>query len=127
MFPIKTPSTHFTRLGILGLLFLAVQLHAAGLPGMPDYYPDQFDYVGQVQRMDLANRHVVISDQLVIVPDDTPIFSQQSESELLSRLYPGTRVGYSASFDARGRLYMRAAWVIPQTLRVPGKSDEEER
>ena len=126
MLTTKTLSTRFTRLGTLGLLILAVQLNAAGLAGMPDYYPDQFDYVGHVEKMDLIKRQVIINDLLINIPKDTPIYSQQSQSELFSRLYPGTRVGFSASFTAQGLLYMKAAWVIPQTLRVPGKSDEEE-
>ncbi len=127
MLPIKTPSNRFFQLSTFGLLILSMQLFAAGLPGMPNYYPDQFDYVGHVQRLDLANRQIVIDDLLVNVPEDTPIYSQQSQTELLSQLYPGIRVGFSASYNSRGTLFMKAAWIIPRTLRVPGKSDEEER
>jgi len=99
---------------------------AAGLQGMPDYYPDRFDFAGHIQSVDVAERKLVVDDQTVFVPRGVPIASRQSQKELFSTFRPGMRIGFNARYDRRGRLYMNAAWVIPDRLRLPGKDDEQE-
>ena len=122
----RNPGWLIGWLSVACLLLGTNTLVAAGLQGMPSYYPDRFDFSGHIQSVDPAQRELVVDDQTVLVPRGVPIASQQSRKELFSVFREGMRIGFNGGYDRSGRLYMDAAWVIPDRLRLPAKDDEQE-
>ncbi len=118
----KPATLTINYLYVAGLLFCSLTAAAMDFDDLPAYYPEHFNYVGHVDRLDIARRVVVIEDQLIHVPHGTAIFSRHSQNELISSLTPGTRIGYSIQGGGRNAVLLNAAWIIPESLRIPDET-----
>lgn len=101
-----------TFLIVAGLLAYA-GLSTAG--GLPSYYPESFNVVGALGRLDLRNGEAVIGDSLYHLSATTPVHTLTSQSATLNALAPGSLTGCQVIRDAKGRRFITEIWVLPDS------------
>lgn len=97
---------------LLCLLAPAATILAGSLPA---YYPAHFTRTGTIDRMDLANRDIVINDTLMHFSSQTRVHSLNTQFSLLNSLRKGMKVGLAFVDNRRGLI--DEIWVLPKNYR----------
>lgn len=100
---------------LLYILPLASALFAAtaNSASLPEHYPqDGFPVSGNLDRVDLASREIVINDMLFYLDNDVTLHSLSSESDSLGRLLPGTKIGAKFTMQG-GKQIVTELWMLP--------------
>ena len=96
-------------LSLAALLFGATA-HSGSLP---EHYPQNgFPVSGNLDRVDLASREIVISDMLFYLDEGVTLHSLSSESDSLGRLLPGTKIGAKFTMQG-GKRIATELWLLP--------------
>ena len=100
---------------IFQVLFLVkLVLFASGaLAGpLPAFYPDDFQYAGNVDRIDIQNRTIVVSDMLRQVADYVQVHDSSGDTSGMRRLRKGMEIGYSTQSSGAGGEVVEI-WLLP--------------
>jgi hypothetical protein len=96
------------------LFVVKLMLFATGaLAGpLPAFYPDDFQYAGSVDRIDLRNRTIVVSDMLRQVADYVQVHDSSGDTSGMRRLRKGMEIGYTTQSAGTGGAVVKI-WILP--------------
>ena len=96
------------------LFFVKLALFMTGaLAGpLPAFYPDDFQYAGSVDRIDIRNRIIVVSDRLRHVVDYVQVHDKSGDTSGIRRLRRGMEIGYNTQSTGAGGAVVEI-WVLP--------------
>lgn len=96
------------------LFVVKLMLFATGaLAGpLPAFYPDDFQYAGSVDRIDLRNRTIVVSDMLRQVADYVQVHDSSGDTSGMRHLRKGMEIGYITQSAGAGGAVVEI-WVLP--------------
>ena len=103
------------------LLGVAAAVQAAELP---EWYPQEFDAVGRVQRIDRVGGEMVAGDRYFRIARDAQVHSLNTPDDTLLSVQEGTLLGVRAYRLENGQRLMTEAWILPGTY-TPPEADEE--
>ncbi len=100
---------------VLTLMFgLAAPTQARDLP---DYYPDSFQWVGTLNKLDLRKNSIIVRDALFPLAQEVKVYTPRSRFATLQALRPGMKVGCRTEKDSQGRKVVSAIWIFPKSTR----------
>ncbi len=88
---------------------------------LPTYYPATFRVVGTIDRLDVENGEIVISDRLFQVTGDTSVHLLTRQSSALAALSVGMTVGGDDMIDDSGRRTLIVIYELPSDFPVRGR------
>lgn len=96
------------------LFFLQLGLFVTGaLAGrLPASYPDDFQHAGTLDRIDLQNRTLVVSDMLREVVDYVHVHDGSGRLANTRRLRKGMEIGYRTQSAGQGGAIVEI-WILP--------------
>lgn len=101
----------------LAFLFV-LSLGAAAAP-LPDYYPQQFNRIGVIDRVDVGEGQIVIQDTLLLLSPGTAVHSPSRQFALPRELRKGMKIGYDLR-KKDGKTTVTEIWILPDSHRLSG-------
>lgn len=102
-------------LAIILCLFMSASL-AARLPG---HYPDEFDNVGTISKLDIENHAIEINGIRYLLSSNLVVHSLQTNFSSSRYLRTGMRIGYGfLSLEGNSRQIIEI-WILPSYYQLP--------
>ena len=79
---------------------------------LPAFYPDDFQYAGSVDRIDIRNRVIVVSDMLRQVADYVQVHDSSGNTSGMRHLRKGMEIGYTTQSAEAGGAVVEI-WLLP--------------
>ena len=105
----------------LKLFLAAILLIAMGTAfadNLPDYYPDEFQRAGILNKIDSKSRTATIDGHLYYFSSDLLVHSLSTQFSSVNSLRPSTPVGFGVS-RIGNKYYIDTIWVLPSNYKLP--------
>ncbi len=111
---------------IRGLLFggfLAATAATVLAGDLPAGYPQSFENVGTISRIDRVQGEIVVGDRFAWIPVDVPVHSADQPRDSILSLKVGVKIGYQAVPLKNGQRRMTEIWILPASYQLPQGDD----
>lgn len=100
-------------------MILCIVMSASFAARLPSHYPDEFDYVGVIKKLDLRNNAIEIDGQRYILSSNLTVHSLTGNFGSNTSLRTGMRIGYGfLSIESNNR-QIGEIWILPSYYELP--------
>jgi len=86
---------------------------------LPDYYPKEFNYTGEIQSLKISEGHITIHGIQFKLSPFVTVYSPSSKNDSVLSLKPGTKIGYNFIYIDNKTRQIREIWMLPRDYKMP--------